>query len=297
MINIFMPLYRYTADEGGYKADVSYIENSVSDNTPRSRVYQVAPTASRPNYYPPRPSPTQLSFERLSGGYELPKTNPNLQKYAIPSSHQPFASTPRPFALNSSPDPHSAYVVQPPPPNSNYVDLQNVELETYNTAPHHYNHQEQPLQSQKFVSTGRIVFPTSPSLYNDIHVLPSPKPYPYATTAPFTGKMSPKSTSIVSSPAPYGAHYHHTAGNSGRPSGTVASPASIYYLASRYSNYQHQQLQHPLQGQQFYVATVPHQSHYARRSADPVSANKVVQKSGGSPLVIHPDQALYFKHK
>lgn len=289
---------RYTADHDGYKADVSYIENAVSDDTPRSHVYQVAPTASRPNkYFPHRPSPTQLSFERLSGGYELQKTISKPQHYPISPLHS-FASTPRPFAVHSSPAPESAFVAQPPQhQHANYVDLQNVEIETYNTAPHHFTQHQHQLQQHKpqLISSNRIAFPTSPTLYNDIHVLPSPRPYPYATTAPFVGQVGSKSTSIVASPASYAAQYHPT--SAVRPSGTVASPASLYYLASGYSSHPgyQPQLQQTLPRQQFYVATVPHHNGHARRNVDHPSVNP--SPHSGQSLLVRPDQALYYKQK
>lgn len=277
---------------------MSYIENGVSDDTPRSTVHQVAPTASRPNYFPPRPSPTQLSFQRLSGGYELPKPNSQSPNYVIDAPHL-FASTPRPFALHSTPTPHSAYIAEPPQhqkysSHSNYdVDLQNVEIETYNTAPHHFAPQLQQ-QQQQLVSPGRIVFPTAPTLYNDIHVLPSPRSYPYATTAPYGGKVSPKSTSIVASPATYANHYHPA--NAVRPSGTSDSPAKLYYLATGYNSQGYQaQLQQPLARQQYYLATVPHSGHHSRRNAEHQPSVNV--GNSGAPLLIRPvdQQALYYK--
>lgn len=210
---------RYTADNDGYKAEVSYIEGQLAEE-PVVAVHNTAASSAllsaQPiyDYYKNLQAP---AIHERSGDYEEPILSPgyNQKIQQISQYHQ---STPEPAYYRQE------YQVSPTasiPYKQNYVQLANVKIGTYNTAPHHvpqyhhsgyasttaapFRHSSLHRQAAQLVTapshTNVASYPTASTTYNDIHVLPSPKTFAFATTAPYA---SPKSTNIFapSSPAP-----------------------------------------------------------------------------------------------
>lgn len=204
---------RYTADNDGYKAEVSYIEGHPAEDpvvTVHNSAASQALLSAQPiyDYYKNLQEP---AIQERDGDYEEPVLSPGYNQKHLHSQYQ--QSTPGPAYYRQA---YTAAV----PYNQNYVQLANVKIGTYNTAPHHvpqYHHSgyasttAAPFRHSSFhgqaaqlvtapSQTNVASYPTTSTTYNDIHVLPSPKTFAFATTAPYA---SPKSTNIFApSPAP-----------------------------------------------------------------------------------------------
>lgn len=222
-----------------------------------------------------QPSPGALSYDRLSGGYTIPAPQPTQPTAFVRQHPAHLVATPsaaayhhQPHALVPSPTPSAATYIrhQQQPQQQQYV--QNVQIDTYNTAPHLLR-----------PNTGRIVFPTAPTPYQDIHVLPSPRTHPsYASPTPFAAshRLSPKNTNIVSSPATLVASGDHR---------------DVNYNYRDYDYGQHQQHQQQVAYQQqrqqppalFFVASEAPKVHDPRGGA------------GAAGVLLQPNQALYYK--
>lgn len=307
-----LPHFRYTADDGGYKADVSYIEDNhiiaPTAPTPPHRSSSVSHHHSSPhliaaepiyNYYKhlqetqqqqPQhaaapygnngiyataaaqhaqlPRKHALNYASLSGGYNIPAQPTSPTVYTTPSStiyhqqqYQPYPQQqPQHPLLVPSPTPSTlSYAAHAAQQQQQQQYVQNVHIETYNTAPHHKHHQHQLLVEQQqhhhqqqqlpyIVQPTRIVFPTSPTPYQDIHVLPSPRPHPQ--------HVSPASFAAVAQPPPQQQLQQRPV--SLKHTSIVSSPASALQGDDINYNYRdYEYLQHPHQQQQqaIFVAT------------------------------------------
>lgn len=165
-------LFRYTADNNGYKAEVSYLDqqghNIVSNPTASPQ-----PVAQQPlNYYR-----NVQPFNHNTGGYRNP---PVYNNYPSPTAPTIFI-------------PH--------------IDHEQVQIDTYNAGPHH---QQQNVFSSStalpaVVSTPNYVnvYPSPTpvtSSYKDIYVISSARPYIHSTpTAAVAPLANHKSTNVLSS--------------------------------------------------------------------------------------------------
>lgn len=214
-LKYFNTFLRYTADNNGYKADVSYIEGQ-SGETQHLSQPAIATTpspllaAAQPiyNYYR-NLQQEEPSYQHNNVNYDNSKYVDYDNSYQHPAPQNYIHTTPATYYVGTS-TPSAVYA-----DHNNYIE--NVEIDTYNTGPHkiNYHHHLSPTSSPLSKLSGgyehniaptqsSIVFPTTPTAYNDIHVLPSPKSFSYSTIAPYAGS---KSTSIVASPAPQAAYY------------------------------------------------------------------------------------------
>lgn len=102
--------------------------------------------------------------------------------------------------------------------------IQNVDIKTYNTAPHHADRV--------------LIFPTTPAPYADVHVLPTPRTLAYSTSSPYQNVVSPKSTNVLPGPG-YRYYVDYDYGNAadGQASSSknsyVNSNAALYYKTKK----------------------------------------------------------------
>lgn len=223
-----------------------------------------------------RQPPGALNYDRLSGGYTIPAPQPTQPTAAFVQQHPAhLIATPsaaayhhQPHALLSSPTPSTAAYVhhqQQHQPQQQYV--QNVQIDTYNTAPHLLRPNSILQQA-----AGHIVFPTAPTPYRDIHVQPTP----FA----INHRLSPKNTNIVSSPATLVA-----------TGGVGGNHHEVNYNYRDYDYGQQQQHQQQVayqrQRQQepalFFVASEATKVHDPRGG------------TGAAGVLLQPNQALYYK--
>lgn len=345
---------RYTADDGGYKADVSYIEDnhiaptvatpphhqhnlhhhdavhSTASSSPHliaaEPIYKyykhlqetqqpsvaaqyasnaIYPTASEHplhfHHHQQQYRPHTLNYASLSGGYNIPAqpTKPTHISGQQIVAAAPTSSVYHQQQYQQHPQPQSLILPSPTPSTLPYTAaqqqqyVQNVQIETYNTAPHHQQQQQQLLIEQHqqqqhhhpyLLQPNRIVFPTSPTPYQDIHVLPSPRPHhSYASPAPFVAAqphqqqvqqrpVSLKHTSIVSSPA------------------TTLQDAAVNY---NYRDYDYQQLQQQQQHNHPHNQVVEPQAIFVATEA----TTRQHQQQQSQQVLLQPNHALYYKRQ
>lgn len=216
MLTIFL-IPRYTADNDGYKAEVSYIEGQPAEE-PVVAVHNAAASSAllsaQPiyDYYKNLQAP---AIHEHSRDYEEPVLSPGYNQKPQRSQYHQLQTGPAYYRQE-----YQVAATASVPYNQNYVQLANVKIGTYNTAPHHvpqyhhtgfasttaapFRHSSFHGQAAQLVTSPSHVnvasYPTTSTTYNDIQVLASPKTFAVATTAPYA---SPKSTNIFApSPAP-----------------------------------------------------------------------------------------------
>lgn len=216
-------VFRYTADSNGYNAQVTYLEGEVQGD------YAIQSTQS------PSLAPALASAQPIYNYYKT------LQEQQIQHNHLNYndddytdnrvynhyntypSTTPTPYYAHS----------QPTPVVTHYRNnVQNVDIKTYNTAPHE-DERDVSLANQQV-----IIYPTTPAPYTDVHVLPTPRTLAYSTSSPYrqNNVVSSKSTNVLPR-YHYYLDYDYRNANDGRASQSqnsyVASNSALYYKAKK----------------------------------------------------------------
>lgn len=211
-------LNRYTADNNGYNAQVTYLEGQIQND------YAVQSTQS-PSLAPALASaqPIYDYYKTLQEHQRHNHVNYNEDDYADNKIYNHYNSypttTPTPYYSHSEATPRGHY--------TNHI--QNVHIKTYNTAPHHQDDNNHlvgtPLTNQV------LIFPTTPAPYNDVHVLPTPRTLAYSTRSPYTSVVSSKSTNVLPGYDYYFDYDYKNENRQSRPSKNlfVASNSALYY--------------------------------------------------------------------
>ncbi|KAG4068939.1 hypothetical protein HA402_005087 [Bradysia odoriphaga] len=204
---------KYTADNNGYNAQVTYLEGQVQGD------YAVQSTQS------PTLAPALASAQPI---YDYYKT---LQEHQLHNNQGNYrdddysdnriynhynvypTTTPTPYYAHSEATPLGHY--------RNHI--QNVDIKTYNTAPHHSAERDRVL-----------IFPTTPAPYTDIHVLPTPRTLAYSTSSPYQSVVSQKSTNVLPGYRYYVDYDYNGDGQASSSKNAYAnSNTALYYKAKK----------------------------------------------------------------
>lgn len=173
-------MFRYTADNNGYNAQVTYLEGQIHGD------YAVQSTPT-PSLAPALASaqPIYDYYRTLQQQQVHNQVNYNEDDYADNKIYNHYnvnpTTTPTPYYAHSEGTPNGPY--------RNHI--QNVHIKTYNTAPHNQGERDDTVANQV------IIFPTTPAPYADVHVLPTPRTLAYSTSSPYASVVSSKSTNVL----------------------------------------------------------------------------------------------------
>lgn len=213
---------RYTADNNGYNAQVTYVEGEIQND------YAVQSTQS-PSLAPALASaqPIYDYYKTLQEHQRHQHVNYNVDEYADNKIYNHYNSypttTPTPYYAHSAASPHGHY--------RNHIE--NVHIKTYNTAPHHQDGNNDlvvtPLANQVLIDS------TTPAPYTDVHVLPTPRTLAYSTSSPYASVVSPKSTNVLQGYDYYFDYDYKNANRQSNPSKNlfVASNPALYYKTNK----------------------------------------------------------------
>ena len=254
---------RYTADNDGYKAEVSYIEGQVESSN-YSPVEQEKPFQQ--NQYA---SSLLASAEPIFNYHRNLQQQQQQQQQPVSYNDNSYVDNQYQYSIPSTP---ATYFASTPETNQAHyqVPLANVNIKTYNVGPHNLQYYHSPTISpstrSSFIGNQQILqhpIPTqatnlhyqstASTPYNDIHVLPSPRAIAFSTVGPY---LAQKSTSIIASP--------------GSP-----EKSYDYYNVENNNNYNHD--------------TNNREAYVVPASVSPSDLNNE------NSILLRPNQALYFK--
>lgn len=174
---LFFPFIRYTADSNGYKAEVSYIDGHQES---------ISPVAI------PQASPSPIPVVK-----QLHETQPVYNYYKNPTPHEYVDSYQNVQYQQHHPPTSATYYSNTAVPRYDHINVDNIKIDTYNTAPFHHseanilNSAASPVIGSSAASiigpTHESVFPTSSTpTYRNVYILPSPRTInnAYSTSGP-----------------------------------------------------------------------------------------------------------------
>lgn len=208
---------RYTADNNGYNAQVTYLEGDIQSD------YAIQTTTQAP-----RLAPALASAQPIYNYYKA------LQEQQLQQNHASYNDDD--YSDNEVYNQYNAYPTttatpyyspQPTPLGHYRNHIQNVDIKTYNTAPHR--------EGGRNVNQV-LIFPTTPAPYTDIHVLPTPRTLAYSTSSPYhQNVVSPKSTNVLPGYQQYYVDYDYRNANSGH--GSINPSENPSYTATNTALY------------------------------------------------------------
>lgn len=206
-------MFRYTADNNGYNAQVTYVQGHVQGD------YAVQSTPS------PSLAPALASAQPIYNYYKTLQEHQQIQNH-ISYNDDDYVNNNKIYNHynaypTTTPTPYYAHS-EATPLGSHYRNhIQNVHIKTYNTAPHNQGERDQI-----------IVFPTTPAPYTDIHVLPTPRTLSYSTSSPYASVVTLKSTNVIPG-YDYYVDYDYRNGNSPSKNPYVAPNTALYYKTKK----------------------------------------------------------------
>lgn len=215
-------MFRYTADNNGYNAQVTYLEGDVHGE------YAVQSTQS-PSLAPALASaqPIYNYYKTLQQQQLHNQVNYNNEDYADNKIYNHYnvypTTTPTPYFSHAEATPNGHY--------RNHI--QNVHIKTYNTAPH--NQGEGDVSIATPLANQVLIYTTTPAPYTDIHVLPTPRTLAYSTSSPYASAVSSKSTNVLPGYDYYVDYdYRNANGQASHSKGLfVASNNALYYKTKK----------------------------------------------------------------
>lgn len=204
-------MFRYTADNNGYNAQVTYLEGQIQGD------YTVQSTQPTPL------APALASAQPIYNYYKTLQEHQNNHENSDNRIYNHYnvypTTTPTPYYGHSEATPLGHY--------RNHI--QNVDIKTYNTGPHREVGRDGTVVTP--LVNRFLIFPTTPAPYTDIHVLPTPRTLAYSTSSPYRNVVSRKSTNVLPGFRYYGDYDYGNA--DGQASTTknsyINSNTALYY--------------------------------------------------------------------